>query len=188
MKMRNENGTDFWERCTIVVTVLIYTVAGKKIYDKRQELVKANQRISPDVSRKSKSKSQAEVELLPTTNQNPEPPSTTRPALPPAQPSYTSAHTNKNKQANAALWAYAKVSLLFFLAMMITWIPSTANRIYSISNPGMVSMGLQYISVFVLPLQGFWNALIYILTSWDACGVLWGKLKEPVVLFKGGGA
>ncbi|KAF7876337.1 hypothetical protein EAF04_001430 [Stromatinia cepivora] len=173
---------------TILITIMIYAVAGKKIYDKRQELVKANQRISPDSLPKTRKEKSSQTELLPTTNETHEETTsttTTRPGLPPAQQSRNS--VAPNKQANAALWAYAKVSLLFFLAMMITWIPSTANRIYSICYPGMVNMSLQYISVFVLPLQGFWNATIYILTSMDACKVFWNKMKEPVVLFKGGG-
>ncbi|KAF7929980.1 uncharacterized protein EAE97_009577 [Botrytis byssoidea] len=174
---------------TILITIMIYTFAGKKIFDKRRELMRANERISPDnlpKARREKSRS-SQTELLPTTNSVEEAPSDkpSRPGLPPAQPSYTSVHPHK--QANAAMWAYAKVSLLFFLAMMITWIPSTANRIYSILYPGTVNMSLQYISVFVLPLQGFWNASIYIITSMDACRVLWKKLGEPVVIFKGGG-
>lgn len=165
---------------------MIYVVAGKKIYDKRQELRRASERISPEappVARKEKSSSQAEI--LPTTNDTQESPPTApvRPGLPPAQHSYTS--TRHKKQANAALWAYAKVSLLFFLAMMITWIPSTANRIYSLCHPGSVNIPLQYISVGVLPLQGFWNAAIYILTSMDACKIFYKSLKTPVVLFRG---
>lgn len=168
---------------------MIYAVAGKKIFDKRQELVKANERISPDnlpKARKEKSRS-SQTELLPTTNSVEEASSNkpSRPGIPPDQPSYAS--VNPNKQANAAMWAYAKVSLLFFLAMMITWIPSTANRIYSILYPGMVNMPLQYVPVFVLPLQGLWNSTIYIITSMDACRVLWKKLGEPVVILKGGG-
>ncbi|KAB8292925.1 hypothetical protein EYC80_007290 [Monilinia laxa] len=165
---------------------MIYIVAGKKIYDKRQELRKANERISPEAPPKArKEKSSSQAEILPTTNDIQEAPSTApvRPGLPPAQHSYSK--TRHNKQANAALWAYAKVSLLFFLAMMITWIPSTANRIYSLCNPGSVNIPLQYISVGVLPLQGFWNAAIYILTSMDACKIFWKSLKKPVVLFRG---
>ncbi|ESZ92440.1 hypothetical protein SBOR_7157 [Sclerotinia borealis F-4128] len=115
---------------TIAFTIMIYTIAGKKIYDKRQELIRANQRISPVAppappSRKEKS-SQAELLPITSTTDPNTPNSPTRPALPPADHSYTSARPNK--QPNAALWAYAKVSLLFFLAMMITWIPSTANH------------------------------------------------------------
>jgi hypothetical protein len=72
-------------------------------------------------------------------------------------------------EANNAAWSYAKVSLLFFTAMLVTWIPSTANRVYSVVNPDYISPSLQFASAFVLPLQGFWNAVIYTTTSWRAC-------------------
>ncbi|POS85843.1 hypothetical protein EPUL_001877, partial [Erysiphe pulchra] len=39
-------------------------------------------------------------------------------------------------EANKAIWSYTKVSVLFFLAMMITWIPSSANRVYSLMYKG----------------------------------------------------
>jgi hypothetical protein len=71
--------------------------------------------------------------------------------------------------ANNAAWSYTKVALLFFTAMLVTWIPSSANRVYSVVNPGYISPSLQFASAFVLPLQGFWNAVIYITTSWKAC-------------------
>ncbi|KAK6593686.1 g-protein coupled receptor [Botrytis cinerea] len=165
---------------TILITIMIYAVAGKKIFDKRQELVKANERISPDnlpKARKEKSRS-SQTELLPTTNSVEEASSNkpSRPGIPPDQPSYAS--VNPNKQANAAMWAYAKVSLLFFLAMMITWIPSTANRIYSILYPDMVNMPLQYVSVFVLPLQGFGIRRFILLRVWMLVGFFgrnWGS-------------
>ncbi|KAF5876780.1 putative camp receptor-like protein [Botrytis fragariae] len=164
---------------------MIYTFAGKKIFDKRRELVRANERISPDTLPKALQKLSDRAPPNHQLRRRTPSDKPSRPGLPPVQPSCTSVHPNK--QANAAMWAYAKVSLLFFLAMMITWIPSTANRIYSILYPGMVNMSLQYVSVFVLPLQGFWNASIYIITSMDACKVLWKRLGEPVVILKGAG-
>lgn len=72
-------------------------------------------------------------------------------------------------EANNAAWSYTKCALLFFTALLITWIPSTANRVYSVVNTGQVSLGLEYASAFVLPLQGFWNGLIYIFTTRRAC-------------------
>jgi len=33
-------------------------------------------------------------------------------------------------EANTAIWSYTKVAVLFFFAMMITWIPSSANRVF----------------------------------------------------------
>lgn len=89
---------------------------------------------------------------------------------------------------NHAAWSYAKASLLFFLAMLITWIPSSANRMYSIIHRNQVSIALQYMSAFVLPLQGLWNAIIYAVTSHSACKSLfydvrassWPKLRELI--------
>lgn len=72
-------------------------------------------------------------------------------------------------EANNAAWSYARCALLFFTALLITWIPSTANRVYSLARHGDVCLGLQYASAFVLPLQGFWNGLIYIFTTRKAC-------------------
>ncbi|EHK97013.1 putative Cyclic AMP receptor-like protein A [Glarea lozoyensis 74030] len=80
-------------------------------------------------------------------------------------------------EANTAIWSYTKVSLLFFLAMMVTWIPSSANRVYSVVNPSEISLGLAYTSALVLPLQGFWNATIYATTSLSACKELWANIK-----------
>jgi hypothetical protein len=89
-------------------------------------------------------------------------------------------------EANTAIWSYTKVAVLFFFAMMITWIPSSANRVYSVVHPGEVSLPLEYASSFVLPLQGFWNALIYATTSLPACKQVWTSLKSQK-RFSGGG-
>ncbi|EFZ02082.1 G-protein coupled receptor [Metarhizium robertsii] len=72
-------------------------------------------------------------------------------------------------ELNNAAWSYTKCAILFFTALLITWIPSSANRVYSAVHPGDVSVPLQFMSAFVLPLQGFWNAVIYAVTSWGAC-------------------
>jgi len=85
-------------------------------------------------------------------------------------------------EANNAAWSYTKVAILFFTAMLVTWIPSSANRVYSVVNPGYISPPLQFASAFVLPLQGFWNAVIYITTSWTACKKFFsGSLRAPKV-------
>ncbi|KID95640.1 G-protein coupled receptor, partial [Metarhizium majus ARSEF 297] len=72
-------------------------------------------------------------------------------------------------ELNNAAWSYTKCAILFFTALLITWIPSSANRVYSAVHLGEVSVPLQFMSAFVLPLQGFWNAVIYAVTSWGAC-------------------
>jgi len=81
-------------------------------------------------------------------------------------------------EANNATWSYTKCSLLFFTAMLVTWIPSSANRVYSVVHHGHASMPLEYMSAFVLPLQGFWNAIIYMVTSWQACKMLWEDMRS----------
>ncbi|KAK3359372.1 hypothetical protein B0T25DRAFT_96088 [Lasiosphaeria hispida] len=78
-------------------------------------------------------------------------------------------------EANNATWSYTKCALLFFTAMLVTWIPSSANRVYSVVHNNQASMTLEYMSAFVLPLQGFWNAVIYVVTSWKACKTLFGR-------------
>jgi hypothetical protein len=80
-------------------------------------------------------------------------------------------------QTDNANWAYAKVAALFFVALMVTWIPSSANRVYSYVHPGDISLGLELASAFVLPLQGFWNALIYATTSLPACKTFVNEVK-----------
>ena len=56
-------------------------------------------------------------------------------------------------------------------------VPSTINRVYSLVHAGEVSFTLNYIESLVLPLQGFWNSVIYIATSLPACGATWNKVR-----------
>jgi hypothetical protein len=86
---------------------------------------------------------------------------------------------NRRRQAydsNNAAWSYTKCALLFFTALLVTWIPSSANRVFSVVHANEVSLPLEFMSSLVLPLQGFWNALIYIVTSWSACKTLFGDI------------
>ncbi|KAK5997943.1 Cyclic AMP receptor-like A-like protein [Cladobotryum mycophilum] len=75
----------------------------------------------------------------------------------------------QHHELNNAAWTYTKCAILFFTAMLITWIPSSANRVYSLVHNKTTSIPLEFMSVLVLPLQGFWNALIYVVISWTAC-------------------
>jgi hypothetical protein len=87
------------------------------------------------------------------------------------------ARRNTAMEANNAAWSYTKVAVLFFTAMLVTWIPSSANRLYSVVNQNQISPPLLFASSFVLPLQGFWNSVIYFTTSWSAVVALfadWG--------------
>jgi hypothetical protein len=97
--------------------------------------------------------------------------------LPSAQTTQRAANSNPFRrrqayEANNAAWSYSKCALLFFSALLITWIPSSANRVFSVVHTEESSIPLEYASALVLPLQGFWNAVIYIVTSWKACQML----------------
>jgi len=116
----------------------------------------------------------------------------------PATPTATHVHHEQNSnfhprrsyfanEASNAAWSYTKVAMLFFLAMMVTWIPSSANRVYSIAHQGQVSLPLQFASALVLPLQGFWNAVIYFTTSFSACKKVWGQIRDGKGVSAGGG-
>lgn len=85
--------------------------------------------------------------------------------------------TQVARNANSRMLQYARVSALFFAAMMITWIPSSANRLYTFINHDQVKMSLLAISALVLPLQGLWNALIYIVCSLDACKAMCKQIR-----------
>lgn len=76
-------------------------------------------------------------------------------------------------ETNPEAWLYARVAFLFFSALLISWVPSSVNRLYALANPDRYNFGLNYTESLVLPLQGFWNALVYVVTSQTACGNLW---------------
>lgn len=79
-------------------------------------------------------------------------------------------HTLKKSYSDHhnATSAYTKTAMLFFAVLLITWIPSSANRVFTFVHPGTTNVALEYMSAIVLPLQGFWNAIIYVFTSWSA--------------------
>jgi len=79
-------------------------------------------------------------------------------------------------EINKAAWSYAKYAILFYAAMFVTWIPSTTNRLYSLLNENRVLLPLEYLAGFVLTLQGFWNCIIYMKTSWLGCKTLFREL------------
>ncbi len=61
--------------------------------------------------------------------------------------------------------AYLRTCLLFGASVMVTWIPSSVNRIHSlIYNDSPFPYNAA--AATVLPLQGVWNGLIFFITSW----------------------
>ena len=83
--------------------------------------------------------------------------------------------------ANKATISYCFTALLFFIALLVTWVPSTINRLYTLVNDGRNSpFGLDFASALVLPLQGFWNCVIYIFTSKQACKAVMQDLRHAI--------
>ena len=63
--------------------------------------------------------------------------------------------------------AYLRTSLLFAISVLVTWIPSSLNRIHS-WLAGTSPYEFHVAAAAVLPLQGVWNGIIFFLTSWNA--------------------
>ncbi|KAB8234649.1 putative cAMP receptor-like protein [Aspergillus alliaceus] len=76
-----------------------------------------------------------------------------------------------------AAWAYTKYAMLFFVALIVTWVPSTINRAYALAYPHTPNFALNYVSSFVLPLQGFWNSIIYTSISWPAFKTIYRNFR-----------
>jgi hypothetical protein len=99
----------------------------------------------------------------------------------------------KKAELNRAAWSYTKCAVLFFTALLVTWIPSSANRVYAFTHDNESLLALEFMSALVLPLQGFWNAVIYAVTSWNACKSAWarvisatGRLTDRILLRRRG--
>ncbi|KAF3921420.1 hypothetical protein ABW21_db0202311 [Orbilia brochopaga] len=81
--------------------------------------------------------------------------------------------SRRTMKANAAAWAYTRCAFLFFVGLIITWFPSSLNRVYGIIHPTDQQFGLYLTASLVLPAQGLWNFIIYITTSWGSCKLMW---------------
>lgn len=100
------------------------------------------------------------------------------PMTPRTHPTIAQRSNRAGMEANTAAFGYTKVALLFFVSLLVTWVPSSLNRVYSLIHPSLVSLPFSYASGIVLPLMGFWNSVIYITTSWATVRLLLsGKLK-----------
>ncbi len=74
-------------------------------------------------------------------------------------------------------WAYTKVALLFAISILVTWVPASVNRVYGLRFPNNPSFALNVCSSIVLPLQGFWNTVIYFTTSLPICKRVWAEIQ-----------
>lgn len=108
---------------------------------------------------------------------SPPPPNNTATAPPPTRNGPGRVQRRRaNFEANNAAWSYSKCAILFFTALLITWLPSSANRVYSLIHVGEISVPLEFMSALVLPLQGFWNCIIYVVTSWQGCRIFFSDI------------
>ena len=72
------------------------------------------------------------------------------------------------RDGNTAAWGYFKVAFLMFIALFVVWVPATINRVQQLTDQSPV-FGLNLVSALCLPLQGFWNAMVYMATTWSEC-------------------
>lgn len=81
--------------------------------------------------------------------------------------------------------AYLRTSFLFALSVLVTWIPSSMNRIRSWTS-GESPFEFHVATAAVLPLQGLWNTIIFFVTSSGAFSKSWADLSQRYAA-KGGG-
>ncbi|KAM3457170.1 hypothetical protein MY3296_001222, partial [Beauveria thailandica] len=105
----------------------------------------------------------------------------------PKKPSFSQQITRLKETATSRLrrldpvkMAYLRTSFIFGFTVLVTWIPSSVNRLYSIANDGHINFPLSAVSGTVLPLQGVMNALIYFTTSWSTVGHIFKRQEETI--------
>jgi hypothetical protein len=93
----------------------------------------------------------------------------------------TSQFIAKLRNLDPVKLAYLRTSFVFAISILITWAPSSINRVYTLIHPHSNNFGLNIASAVVLPLQGVWNCVIYCATSWyvltDEVRDLWDRLR-----------
>ncbi|KAI6708073.1 hypothetical protein PZA11_007061 [Diplocarpon coronariae] len=100
------------------------------------------------------------------------PPATATPCPVAATTGTTSNLPRRPSSMDKVKWAYTRCALLFAVSILLTWVPASVNRVHDLRYPGRPSFALNVGSALVLPLQGFWNAVIYFATSkevWRDC-------------------
>jgi hypothetical protein len=182
----------------IIATFAIYISVGKVVLQWRRELLKYTQNHLNDISihgpiHLSSPKVVKTVEVY-VTREPAQMSSSTRPLgfdsrqisvshelkSPPTHYDRRPGKSIPSSDANRAAISYCKCALLFFAAMIVTWVPSTLNRLVTLVHPNDPIFGLSYSSGLVLPLQGFWNAIIYIFTSLPACKALMRRITTAL--------
>lgn len=78
------------------------------------------------------------------------------------------AHIKRNKENSDAI-AYFKTAILLFMTLIVVWLPPSINRVQEWQHPGEPNYTMQLMSAFVLPMQGFCNAIVYAQATPAAC-------------------
>jgi hypothetical protein len=73
----------------------------------------------------------------------------------------------KLKKLDPVKLAYLRTSFIFAISVLVTWTPSSINRVHNLFHKDQPNFPLNAASAVVLPLQGVWNAVIYFITSWS---------------------
>lgn len=83
-------------------------------------------------------------------------------------------------KGNTGHTGYIKVAFLMFIALFVVWLPSSVNRVYQFVHKNDPSYALNLMSAVVLPLQGAWNACIYMLTTRKECKRAYGLIRAKL--------
>jgi hypothetical protein len=188
----------------IVATFAIYISAGKVVFQWRRQLLNFSQNHQSNISTHSSTHPSSpkivKTVTVSVTRESAQMSSSTRPPdfdsrkisvsheLNPPSTHYDRRPRKSisSLDANRAAINYCKYALLFFVAMIVTWVPSTLNRLLTLIHPTDPIFGLTYASSLVLPLQGFWNAIIYIFTSLPACKALMRRIRDQMPRWRNG--
>ncbi|CCF40159.1 G-protein coupled receptor [Colletotrichum higginsianum] len=73
--------------------------------------------------------------------------------------------------------AYLRTSFIFAISVLVTWTPSSINRVFNMIRRDESHFGLNVASATVLPLQGVWNAVIFFMTSWTVFKEEWKDMR-----------
>jgi hypothetical protein len=80
--------------------------------------------------------------------------------------------------------AYSRVAFLFLASNLITWVPASINRVQSIRHPDTPNFSLNILAAIVLPLQGLWNCVIYLVVNKSMIRGVLGEWKGKVGVLK----
>ncbi|PQE32593.1 camp receptor protein [Rutstroemia sp. NJR-2017a WRK4] len=186
-----------WMRVSILFASIVYFMAGRVIWAKREHL---NGFLNPlnespfantvitEIEITYESRTNLQSDVLPPSSPSPSHPNPYTIAIhasPPPPASPLPAHPLRMRslsrtlaaaEPNAEAWLYARVAILFFFAMILTWVPASVNRIWQVAHPGAgVNFPLNYAASLGFSLQGVWNTVVWVVTSKSACWGLWGR-------------